>query len=223
MEMHSMVMVLTLLLSSQFPSIVERAFNRVEARDWAGATQALDQAEADDSALFGANNLPYLRGRIAENQSDWRRARTEFSRITPPNPLRPLAAWHEAIAAAHVKDYETVTRLLAELPSDFPADMKMQVASLASTEVALKIYGSMNTREARLQRARILDDKPALWALIHERKDDDIALESARLVSPIATTSKEKIEVADTFVAHRQFDYALPLYQEASRDSAVAA
>src|SRR5262249_17965353 len=76
---------------------------------------------------------------------------------------------------------------------------------------------------ARLQRARILDDKPALWALIHEHKDDDTALESARLVSPMATTSKEKIEVADTFVAHRQFDYALPLYQEASRDSAVAA
>ena len=29
--------------------------------------------------------------------------------------------------------------------------------------------------------------------------------------------------MADTFVLHRQFDYALPLYQQASRDSAVEA
>src|SRR5215469_14908346 len=214
MEMHSMVMLLMLLLSSLFPVTVERAFERFENHDWAGAGLELDQAAKDDPALFAANNLQYLRGRIAENQLDWTHARIEFSQIMPGNPLRPLALWHEAIATAHAQDYEATARLIGELPLDFPSELKMQVAALSSTDLALKIYGSMTTREARFERARILDDKATLWSLIHERKDDDVALQSAHLVSPVASSSREKIEVAETFVAHRQFDYALPLYQE---------
>ena len=85
--MHSMVMVLILLSSSLFPSVVDRAFDRVEHRDWHGAAQALDQAATDDPASFLANNLPYLRGRIAENLFDWTRARTEFARIPASNSL----------------------------------------------------------------------------------------------------------------------------------------
>src|SRR3954454_16624077 len=103
--MHSMVMVLILLSSGLFPSSVDRAFDRVEHRDWNGAAQALDQAATDDPALFAANNLPYLRGRIAENQFDWPRARTEFSRIPASNSLRPLAAWHQALASGHIQEY----------------------------------------------------------------------------------------------------------------------
>ena len=59
----------------------------------------------------------------------------------------------------------------------------MQVAGVASTDLALSIYNSLSTREARFEHARILDDKSALWGLIHERKDDDVGLESARILS----------------------------------------
>src|SRR5690348_9126579 len=118
MQMHSMVVVLALWLSTLFPSAIERSFDRLENHDWAAAAQALDQAADDDPTLYASNNLPYLRGRIAENQADWMRARVEFSKIAAGNPLRPLAAWHAAIAAAHVQDYETVSALMAELPSD---------------------------------------------------------------------------------------------------------
>ncbi len=64
-------MVVSLVLSSLFSSTTERAFILARNHDWNGAAAALDEASANDPALFYANNFPYLRGRIAENQSDW--------------------------------------------------------------------------------------------------------------------------------------------------------
>jgi soluble lytic murein transglycosylase-like protein len=221
--MNSMVIV-TLVLSSLFSQIIERAFTLVQNRDWPAAAAALDEAAADDSALFAANNLSYLRGRIAETSSDWSRAREEFLKIPQGHSLRPLAAWHAAMVSLQLKDDATAESLFAELPTDFPPDLKMQFARMAPPDLALKAFSTLPSREARFERAKMLDDKSALWSLIHDRKDDDVGLQSAHLLSHVAAGSRELIEVADTFVAHRQFEYAQPLYETASaQDPKVAA
>ncbi len=216
-------MVVALTMSGLFPSTIERALTLARNHEWAGAAAALDQAAAEDPALFAANNFHYLRGRLAENQYDWTRARQEFQAIPPGNPLGVLAVWHTAIAAARAQDDAATGLLYAQLPADFPADFKMQLARISSTDLALKIYRSLASREARLEHARITDDKPALWSLIRERKDDDAGLQAARLAAPAASTAKEMIEVADTYLAHRQFEYAYPLYQAAAKDPVFAA
>ncbi len=221
-----MAVIITLLLSALFPSTIERAFTLLENRDWAAAAAALDQASMEDPALYELNNFPYLRGRVAENLKDWSVAKTEFLKISADTALRPLAVWHAAMAAVRLQDNADAVSLVAELPKDFPADLKVELARLLPQDSALKVYATMSTREARLERARIQDDKPALWSLVHERKDDDVGLQSAHILLPgMAGTAsrRETLEIADTFAAHRQFDYALPLYQEASRDAAVAA
>src|SRR5436309_2151762 len=102
--MNWMVMVIALLLRGQSPSTIESAFTLFENRDWTGAAAALDAAALEDPALYQANNLPYLRGRIAENLRDWARARTEFAKVGMDNPLRPLAMWHVAMNAARSQD-----------------------------------------------------------------------------------------------------------------------
>jgi soluble lytic murein transglycosylase-like protein len=220
--MNSMVIVM-LVLSGLFPQIIERAFNSVQQRDWSSAAAALDEAARDDSAAYAANSLAYLRGRVAENQSDWTRSLKEFQSIGSDNPLRPLAAWHAAAAALRLRDNVAAEALYNELPAGFPADLKMQLAELAPSDLALRIYRSMSTREAKFERARIQGDKGALWSLLHERKDDDVALQCAHLLVNAATNPRERIEVAGAFIAHRQFDYALPLYQTAAQDTDTAA
>ena len=54
--------------------------------------------------------------------------------------------------------------------------------------------------------------------LIRESKDDDVALECARLLLPYAVTSSSQIDIAQVFVHHRQFEQALALYRQASSD-----
>ena len=107
-------MVVWLLVSNLFSPTIERAFELARTRDWTGAAAALDMAAAEDPALFTANSFPYLRGRIAENQADWTRARLEFLRIGFDNPLRPLAVWHAALAAARVQDFVGAEQLLGD-------------------------------------------------------------------------------------------------------------
>ena len=63
----------------------------------------------------------------------------------------------------------------------------------------------MTTREARLQRALLLGDTTALWTLVRERNSDDVALQSARKLLPLAATSADWKDLAATFLAHRQF------------------
>jgi len=222
-DMDFSLMVLSLFLTSAFASIVDRAFTLFGNNEWIAAAAVLDEAAADDSALFKANNFSYLRGRIAENQRDWIRARTEFLSIEPGTPLRPLAAWHAALASVRVGDEAKAEELLRELPTDFPADRKLQIARESSTNLALKIYTTLTTRDARFARARLLNDSRALWNLLRETKGDDVGLKAAQLLSPLAKSPKEMLEVGETFVVHRQFDDALTLYQATSRDEAVAA
>src|SRR5262245_57612249 len=172
--MNWLFMVGSLVLANLFPATIERAFTLARSNDWAGAAAALDQAVIEDSALFSSNSFPYLRGRIAERQSDWARARLEFMNIDTGHPLRPLAAWHAAMAAVRLQDYSGAEQLVAELPSDFPADLKIQLARESTTDLASKIYRSLSTREARLEQARTAGDKLKLWSLLRERQDDDV-------------------------------------------------
>src|SRR5262245_34385528 len=217
-----MSLVLTLLFvlaTTPFESAIDRAFAGVRNIDWTAAASALDQALAEEPARFEANNFHYLRGRTAENQGDWVRARQEFAQIRSNNPLYAAASWHAARASSKLGDDAATKGFLASLPRNFPQDLKMQLAEEAGSSVALEIHQALSTREARYARARILDDKATLWALIRESKDDDVALNAARIVSGTANTPTDLMEVAEVFANHRQFENALPLYQQAAPDA----
>ena len=91
-----MSFVLTLLLvfaATPFESTIDAALTAFQNNDSMTAASALDQAYISDPGTFDANNFHYLRGRIAESQNDWTRAREEFKKIASDNPLHALAAW----------------------------------------------------------------------------------------------------------------------------------
>ncbi len=205
---------------NDFPAPRETAFQN---NDSFSAASALDQAYAADAAIFAANNFHYLRGRVAESQNDWARARDEFKKAGSGNPLGPLAAWHAAQASVKLHDDRAAEEFLDLLPRDFPAEMKTKIARDAAGPLALKIYQDLGTREARYQRAKAVLDNDALWSLIRENKDDDVALESARAIAALATSPHNPMEIAEVFFNHRQFEDALPLYRSAAADPAYAA
>src|SRR5438477_8967524 len=126
-----MSFVLTLLLvfaATPFESTIDRAWTAFQNNDSMTAASALDQAYASDPATFDANNFHYLRGRVAENQSDWLRARDEFNRVAADNPLRALSSWRAARASAKLHDDAAAEQFFALLPRDFPEELKMQLA-----------------------------------------------------------------------------------------------
>src|SRR5688572_24023458 len=211
------------LLSTTFETTIDRAFTAFRNSEWSGAASALDRAYDEDPALFAANNFHYLRGRVAENQRDWKRAQREFGKIEPANPLHKLATWHSALAAARLRDDDSSVRaLVGKLPRDFPASLKMQLASVASPALASEIYRGVNSREARFELAKIDGDMRPLWSLIQTAQQDDVALQSAHILVKAQTSSRDQMTIAATYMAHRQFDYALPLYQGLSADPAFA-
>jgi soluble lytic murein transglycosylase-like protein len=214
---------LVALFSTLFETSIDRAFLATHDNDWTSAATALDEAFSQDPQTFEANNFHYLRGRIAENQNDWMRAREEFNWIGLENPLWPLAAWHALRASARLGDQASAEQLFAVLPRDFPSELKMQIARETGGPLALKIYQDVPTREARLERAKLQNDVATLWSLLRENKDDDVALDCARLVVLYAGAARDQMDVAQVFVNHRQFDEALQLYGQASADSAYAA
>jgi soluble lytic murein transglycosylase-like protein/TolA-binding protein len=209
--------------TTPFESTIDHAFTGIENNDWGSAAAALDQAYSEDPAIFDANNFHYLRGRVAENQLDWMRARQEFQKITRENPLFTQASWHAALVSAKLNDQAATMESLELLPNNFPADLKMRLARESGGDVALKIYRGIASREARFELARSMKDYDAIWRLIREGKDDDVSLESARLVSAMAASSKDQMDIGEVFASHRQFDDALPLYQQAASDSTYSA
>ena len=211
------------VFSSLFESSIDQAFISVQNKDWSAAAAALDRAASEDTPAFEANNFHYLRGRIAEFQNDWARAREEFRKISAGNPLYPLAVWHSLQASARMHDDASAEQLLASLPKDFPPDLITQAAREAPEPLALKIYQNALTREARFEVAKLLNDLATLWNLIRDSKDDDVALDAARLLVPYARTAKDEMEVAEVYFAHRQFKQALLLYEKASADDDHAA
>jgi soluble lytic murein transglycosylase len=221
--MPFVLMLLFVSAITPFESSIERAFSEIQNKQWVAAAAALDEAYAAEPAMFTANNLHYLRGRVAEAQDDWQRAADEFRKIADDNPLRALAAWHAARAAAQLHDDAASLELLARLPKNFPPALKLQVARAAGGSIALQIYGDLSTREARYLHASALNDSAAIWSLIRENNEDDIALESARLVIGSANAAGDQMRLAEVFASHRQFDEALALYQRAATDAAYAA
>jgi soluble lytic murein transglycosylase len=221
-------MVLLLILwqfvaAGNFEANIDEARNRVQSGDWQGAANALDAANAADPEKFSANNLSYLRGRISENLMDWNHAADEFQKIPAGGALRPLAAWHAARAVLHLGNVPQAQSLISELPADFPTDLKMELAREAPPELAILIYGQMNSRKAKFGQAQILNDTSTMWALLRERNSDDVALQCAKILVGVASTPREILDVANAFLAQRDFEVALPLYLKAAIDPAVAA
>jgi soluble lytic murein transglycosylase-like protein/TolA-binding protein len=220
----SFALALLLALSTTaFESTIDRAFAGIQNGDWSTAATALDQAASEEPAIYSANNFHYLRGRIAENQGDFRRARDEFKLIPGNNPLYAAASWHAARASAKLHDDTAALEFLALLPRSFPQELRMQLALETGGNVAQQIYQSLSTREARHERARAQSDMPAFWGLIRENKDDDVALDSAHAVAGSANTAADQMEVAEVFANHRQFQDALPLYRRAIVDTVYTA
>ena len=117
-------------------------------------------------------------------------------------PLRSLAAWHALRASSRLGDQESAERFFAVLPKDFPADLKMQIARETGGDLALKIYQDLSTREARLERAKLQNNTATFRNLIRESKDDDVALECARLVLPYTVIPRDQMDIAQVFVHH---------------------
>jgi soluble lytic murein transglycosylase-like protein/outer membrane protein assembly factor BamD (BamD/ComL family) len=200
-----------------FSTDLERAFELVRAKDASGAASLLDAVALDNPELFAANNLYYLRGRLAEDQKNWEDARRYFSAVKAGNPLRPFAAWREAMAAARLGDKAAALALLGEVPSNFPADLKMQVALAGSDDIALAVYQNLSMREARFRRAELTEDAPALWKLLRERGSDDVSLKAALRLDAAASALKpdEAFDLAQVFLTNRQFDEAFRLFEKA--------
>src|SRR5262252_7379384 len=100
----SFVLTILLIVATQFEDTIDRVFASLQNNDWPGVITALDQAKVSDPAAFEANNFHYLRGRAAESQNDWTRAREEFGKIEAGNPLHTLASWHAAKASIKLHD-----------------------------------------------------------------------------------------------------------------------
>jgi hypothetical protein len=142
----TLVLVLaSILLQTSFETTVDRASTLIRNNYPSAAAAVLDQAQTEYPDLFAANNLHYLRGRIAEDQRDWQRAVEEFKQIGADNPLYTLAAWHAAKASARLGNDSDEKSFLELLPRDFPPDLKMQLAQASSNAVALKIYQNLST------------------------------------------------------------------------------
>ena len=155
--------------------------------------------------------------------NDWIRARDEFNKISEGNPLHSLALWHAFHDSASLRDEQGMEQIYGVLPRDLPAELKIQLAREAGSPLALKIYQDVSTREGRLALAKLQNDTTALRNLIRETKDDDVALECARLAAPNAVAPQDQMDIAQVFFAHRQFDEALGLYRQASADPSHAA
>ncbi len=221
--MHFVPTLVLALTATLFESTLDRGFASFQKGDWATAASSLDQAYALDAATFDANNLHYLRGRIAENQRNWQLAQDEFRRAGNDNPLHSLAVWHAAKVSLQLHDLPAAQTFFVMLPRNFPEELRMQIAREAGGAFALAIYQDLVSREARLYRAKTAGDAAALWALMRENKDDDTGLEAARLVASTASSPQLQVEVAQAFAAHRQATEAVALYKTAANDPMFAA
>jgi tetratricopeptide (TPR) repeat protein len=220
-----------LLLLILWPFVVQGSFesnlaiSRIQhqAGDWQRAAASLDAAYSADRSLFDANNLHYLRGRAAENQSDWSRAATEFESI-PPEP--DFARWrHGTPPERHSSSgqYAACGNLTGRTTCGFSRRTQDANRAGSSDSLSLTIYSKLNSREARFQRARIQNDRVLLWTLLRERNSDDIAAECARLLADENIAPRDSLDLGKAFLAQRNFANAIAFLQRSAIDPAIAA
>lgn len=210
------------VVETPFVSNVDRAVSQVQSREWREADSALSRAWAEDPSAFDANNLHYLWGRTAEELQDWARALEGFSRIDKKNPLRPLAAWHSARAAMKLGAVDQAAQWIDELPTDFPAELKLRLAREAPPALALRLVHNMNNREAKLRRALLLQDSKSLWLLLREGRADDVGLALARILAQAAATPRDVRDVGMAFLSQRLFKDAEGAFERLLNDAEFA-
>jgi soluble lytic murein transglycosylase len=201
-----------LIASSLFTTTIESALASFESKDFATAAALLDESAAVEPGLFRINNLHYVRGRVAEHQQDWERARQEFRQIAESSLLFGLSLWHRILGAVRTGDMDDAGMLLDRLPSNFPANLRLELALEAPDDFALRIYDSIQTREAQWRRALIRGDEASMWRLLSRQRTDDVALEAARRLAGRGGTSEQRLRLAKTFYAHRLFEQAGAVY-----------
>ena len=203
-----------LLIATLFSPTVELAFDSLESGDYAQAAALLDESAVIEPAYFERNNMPFLRGRVAELLEDWARAEQEFARIESGSVLHPLSLWHRARVALEDGRDDDAIAFLDRLPSSFPASRRVDLARMTSDVVALRIYDSVNTRESRWRRAELRGDTPTMWRLLDQSRIDDIALEIAlRLDESVEDfTADQRMLLARTLHGQRVFGRAAALY-----------
>jgi soluble lytic murein transglycosylase-like protein len=212
-----------LIATSLFTTTIESALTHFEKEDFATAAALLDDAVALNANLFRINNLHYVRGRIAENELDWERARVEFSQVPNSSVLFRLSLWHRILSATRSGDMDEAGTLLGQLPANFPSDLRMKLADGVPDDFALRIYESVQTREALWRTALIRNDEPAMWRLLARGRRDDVGLNIARRLAGRGGTAEQRLRLARTFYTHRLFEQAGAVYATLLEDSSVSA
>ncbi len=221
--MNGIIVLPLLIVSGLLTPTIESAFARYEARDYAGAAELLDESAEMEPEQFRLNNLHYLRGRIAEEQGDWERARLEFEKTPTSSVLFRLSLWHRVRAAVRSRNLDAAAALLRRLPAGFPTALRLELAEEAPPAFALRIYDSIGTRRSQWKRAEIRNDEAAMWALLARQRTDDIALAAARRLAGRPATAERRLRLAKTFYAHRLFEQAAAVYSTLLEDPSVGA
>ena len=221
--MTGLVLTAAFLAASPLLTNVDEALVEFDHGNYIRAASLLDEFARVEPEQYRSNNLHYLRGRIAEEQRDWRRAEREFNLVGGGSVLYDLAVWHLARVAlldGRPGDAETA---LGWLPSGFSPDLMLELAAMAPEPIALEIYESLRTREARLERALIREDRAALWSLLRDNQSDDVAVRAARELYDLSASPDDRLFLANAYVAHRAFDLAEPVYASLLEDPDHAA
>jgi len=216
--MTGLLLITTLLAANAPPINVAEALDEFDVGNYARAGLLLDEFARDEPDQYRANNLHYLRGRIAEGQQDWKRAEREFNLVGADSVLYELALWR--LARVALLDHRTDDARLAIgwLPRGFPSDLMMDLADLAPEALALEIYDSLATREARLESALIREDRGVLWILLRENQNDDVAVRAAREIFDASLPPGDRLFLAKAYAGHRTFDFAETLYASLVED-----
>ncbi len=209
----------TLLIAFTIPTeTVERAFDFFERGDYETSAELLDQAAAIDPEEFALNNLHYLRGRIAQEQGDWRRAETEFANVSAGSVLHSLSVWHRGAVALGDGRTNDAIRFLDSLGPGFPDTLRLELAAGAPEDVALAITRTVSNRASQWMQASILGDEAAMWRLLERNQGDEFALQAARRLDGRPATRTQSLRLAKTFHTHRIFDRAEAIYSALLED-----
>jgi tetratricopeptide (TPR) repeat protein len=206
-----LVLAAVLTTSAPNPNAAE-ALGEFDTGNYSEAALLLDELARSQPDQYRANNLHYLRGRIAGDQQDWVRAEREFNLVGADNVLYDLAVWHLARIAILAGHPDEARARIGWLPSDFPPDLMMELARIAGESLRGEIYDRLSIREARVERARLRNDRESLWTLVRENQNDDDAVRAAEQLFDLEAAPPDRMFLARVYAAHRSFERAEALY-----------